>query len=184
MKKWYILIAGMLCIIAGIIMAAERVYPVAIVNGSFVWYRTWNRLERAMEHALIVELTASKTKLPADNQVALIIKKDTLTQLVEDRILIQKGKKEFVNFESRSQDRINGIVSDKNKMEKAAAFMYGLNREAFNDLILMPQSRREVAQEDLEKQHISFEDWFLQAKKEAHVRLFFTPFTWDGVQVQ
>lgn len=183
-KKWYILIVGVLFIIAGVIMATNKIYPVAIVNGSFVWYRIWNKLERATEHALIVELTASKTKLPADNEVALIIKKDTLATLIEDVILTRKGKKEFVNFESRSQDHIDRLISDKGKMGKAATFMYGLDAEAFNDLVLMPQSRREVAQEDLEKQHISFDDWFLQAKKEARVYLFFTPLTWDGQYVK
>lgn len=184
MKKWYIFIGGALFIIVGIIMAVNKMYPVAMANGSFVWYRTWYTLERATEHALIVELTASKTKLPADNQIARIIKQDTLTSLIEDVILTQKGKKEFTDFESHSQDRVNRAVSDKNKMGKAATFMYGLGASAFNDLILMPQSRREIAQEDLEKRHISFDDWFLQVKKEARVYVFFTSFTWDGVQVR
>lgn len=183
-KKWHILIVCILLIIAGVIMVTNKIYPVAIVNGSFVWHRTWRALERATEHALIVELTASKTKLPADNQAALILKKDALTRLIEDRIITLKGKKEFTNFESHSQDRVNRAISDKQKLEKAAMFMYGLSAQGFNDLVLMPQSRREVAQEDLEKRHISFDDWFGQAKKEAHVRLLFVPFTWDGERVQ
>ncbi|MDP3770166.1 MAG: hypothetical protein Q8R40_04485 [bacterium] len=183
MRRIYFFAVGFVLVIVGITMIVGKLYPVAMVNGSLVWYRTWRTLERATQHALIVELTASKTKLPADNKIALIIKQDTLKALVENRILVRLGKKEFVDFELRSQDRVNRLVPDKNKMEKAAMFMYGLDAQAFNDLILMPQSRREVAQEDLDKRHVSFEDWFIQTKKEAHVRMLFTSFIWDGVEV-
>ncbi|MEK7083315.1 MAG: hypothetical protein AAB972_04015 [Patescibacteria group bacterium] len=43
MIKKYIVIIGCFCVIIFVIIVFARLYPVAMVNGSPIWHRTWDR---------------------------------------------------------------------------------------------------------------------------------------------
>ena len=183
MRKYFVL-SALLLFVAGAVVIFGKFYPIAIVDGSFVWYRTWQRLVQGTGQAVVMQATASGQKIPADMQIGSVIRKGTLTALIEDAIIRRRAGGVITHFEAESKEKVDRIAGDKDKMQRAAKLMYGFSLAEFNNLILMPQSRREVAGEELEKQKIIFDDWLKDAKKDAVVRLLFVPYSWDGELVK
>lgn len=179
MIKRYIIIAGCACFFIFIIIFA-RLYPVAVVNGSPVWYRTWDRYAMGIVHALIVQTRLTGTEFHPDGGMVSAIKKNSLNQLIEDIILAKAGSTLFHDFNGISNQRIHDAIASSPDLENAALLMYGFTTEDFRNFILLPQSRREVIGNEFDKKKINVEAWLAGIKKKAHVRLILTPYTWDG----
>ena len=178
--KWYILIAVVVLIAVPAIIIFGRLYPVAIVNGSPIWYKAWNRSLQATGHALAVQARAAGTQFNADAVVASVIKKDTLNALIEDDILSQQARILFPQFDDMSEQKINNALRSSANIEKAAQLMYGFGIADFQRFILLPQSRWEVVQDELDKQKINFTAWLSGAKKKARVHILLSGYGWDG----
>lgn len=179
MIKQYVIITGCVCL-AIFIIIFTRLYPVAVVNGSPVWHRTWDRYVAGILHALIVQTRSTGTEFHPDGIMVSAIKKNALNQLIEDIILAKGGSTLFQDFNSMSNQRIHDAIASSMTIENAALLMYGFNTTDFRDFLLLPQSRREVIQNEFDKKKINFEAWLAGIKKKAHVRLILTSYIWDG----
>jgi len=181
--KRYIIIAGCVFIVVLFIIVSARLYPVAIVNGSPVWYRAWNRYFIGSGHALALQARSEGTQFNLDIALVSLIKKDTLTALIEDKILAQEARKLFSDFDGMSNIRINEAIDSSAGVKDAALFMYGFSVEDFHNFVLLPQSHREVIQDEFDKQKINVSAWFAGIKKKAHVRVMLDSYIWDGDMV-
>lgn len=185
LMKRYIILAIIIGVIGGPILAgAIGFYPIAIVDGSLIWFKTWNRSFQATGHALVVQARSGGTQLNLDPAVVAVIKKDTLAALIENQITARVGRKLFAKFDDESEKRVKDAMGVSKNIGEAAQLMYGLNVADFHDLILLPQSREELAQEILEKEHIHFAAWLSGIKKKAHVTIFVKGYSWDGERIR
>ena len=146
--KWYILIAVVVLIAVPAVIVFGRLYPVAIVNGSPIWYRTWDRYVQGTGHALTAQARAL-----------------------------------FPQFDNMSEQKIHDALRSSANIGKASQLMYGFSIADFQHFILLPQSRWEVAQNELDKQKINFAAWLSGAKKKARVHIFLSGYGWDGDSV-
>ena len=181
--KWYILMAVVIVIAMPAAIAFGRLYPVAIVNGSPIWYRMWDRYVQGTGHALTVQARAAGTQFNLDPVVASMIKRDTLNALIEDNILTQQARALVPQFDNMSEQKIHDALRSSANIGKASQLMYGFSIADFQHFILLPQSRWEVAQNELGKQKINFAAWLSGAKKKARVHILLSGYGWDGDSV-
>ena len=180
MIKRYSIIVGCVVVIVWMIIQFAGLYPVAMVNGSPIWYRTWSRYFRGTLHALTIQARSAGTQFNAETHVISAIKKNTLNTLIENAILAQAGNALIAEFDAASNQKIRDAMSASADIEKAASFLYGFNAKDFHNFVLFPQSNREVIQHKFDKQKINFAAWLSGVKKKAHIRLFVHSYTWDG----
>lgn len=182
--KGYITIAGLIMLTAATIIFFAKLYPVAIVDGSPIWYRTWDRYFKGTEHALEVQARSAGTQFSPETSLLAVLKKDTLSALIEDEILTEAARKLFSEFDTESEERIHNAIKFSQNMGEAAQLMYGFGVADFHDLVLLPQSHLEVIKDNLSKQKIDFPAWLAGIKKKAHVRFFLNSYRWDGDRVK
>ena len=178
--KRHIFIAIVVLIAVPAVIVFSRWYPIAIVNGSPIWYRTWDRYVQGAGHALTAQARAAGTQFSPDSVVVSVIKKDTLSALIEDNILAQQARALFPQFDRMSEQKIHDALGSSANIGKAAQLMYGFGIADFHHFILLPQSRREVVQDELDKQKINFAAWLSGAKKKARVHILLSGYGWDG----
>ncbi|QQG45060.1 MAG: hypothetical protein HYW89_03600 [Candidatus Sungiibacteriota bacterium] len=164
-------------------------YPVALVDGAPIFYRTWKKTEEAAKHFANTQLVSRGSKpidfsAPQNSELLLAGRKDTLTSLIEDTILHQGGKKLHKGFERLVAAKVSTALKDNEDIEQAAKLVYNLDLDDFKELVLLPQAQGEVVAEILEKQNQDFEGWLREAKKQKRVFLMFVPFSWDGERIQ
>lgn len=172
-----------------VVVTTTSFYPVALVDGSILFLRTWHKAEEASRRFTNLDLQSRGAPTidfadPGAAEILLDIKKGTLTFLIEDIILIQEGKRVIEGFEVLSRERVVEALKGGGDSEKAAQRVYGLSFQDFRGLVLMPQARRDVLKEALQEKGQDFEEWFRGVKKGKEVRLFFVPFSWNGELVE
>ena len=187
MKKLLLIIAALFFLF--IFISILGWYPVAIVNGRFISYSAW----RSAEHAERQFITAQKLKNggkeinlneSAASEFLVTIRRSTLTFLIEDAIFKGEGERMIHGFAQESKQRVARALEYGQNVAAAAKALYGLNRDDFIALVLLPQARRDVIREYLAEQGKGFDEWALEIKKHTHVQLFLVPFTWDGEEVK
>lgn len=182
--KITLLIVFFLSIVSlGIVMAG--VYPVALVNNSPIFYRTWEKAQDAAKRFSNAEATQGggtpiNFSSPKNSNLVKEIQKNTLTRLIENKILAEKGETIVDGFEVLSKERVADVLRQNPDIKKAAEAVYGLNMQDFKQLVLMPQARIDTANEIFSEKGASFDAWFVQAKKDTSVKLMFTSFRWTG----
>lgn len=164
-------------------------YPVALVDGTPIFFRTWQKAERAAIQFLNVQGRARGVGpvdfYAAENADLLLgVKRDTLTFLIEDKILQQEGDTVAGDFDAVSSRKVAEALAQSGSFEQGAELLYGLSREDLNELVLLPQARRDVLSEAFGAQGRDFEQWFREVRKNKNVRLLFVPFVWNGEVVQ
>ena len=140
----YIGIAGVLIVIIAIFLVSEKLYPVAIVNGSPIGERTWERYLNGVNHALILQAQRDNQRFDIDADTLALLEKSTLTALIEDRIIAQNAAILIPEFTQSSEQYITMAIGTSTTLGKAAQFMYGFGEKDFHDFVLLPESRREV----------------------------------------
>ncbi|MDP3778994.1 MAG: hypothetical protein Q8R30_03075 [bacterium] len=166
------------------IISFTKWYPIAMVNGSPIWYRTWNLSLQGTSHALTMQAKAAGTAFDPDPIVVYAIRKSTLAALIEDKILAQKGRSIVSDFDAKTEEYIAMALASSTDIGKAADLMYGFSASNFHDIILAPESRREVAHNALKKLHLNSDAWFAGIKKKADVQIFLNGYRWDGETVR
>jgi len=164
-------------------------YPVALVNGQPISYRTWEKAQRgAINFANAEAQRAGRASIdfsaPGYGELLRAVRRDTLTFLIEDAILAQEGKKVVDEFNFLVEDRVRKAIAGSGSLEGGARLVYGLSLVEFRMLVLAPQARRDVAGEALAGGTKSFDEWFFEVKKRKMVQLFFVPFRWNGERVE
>lgn len=165
------------------------IYPVALVNNSPIFYYTWKKSQDAAKRFSNAEATQGggapiNFSSPRNSNLVEEIQKNTLTRLVENKILAEKGDTIVDGFEVLSKERVSDFLRQNPDIKKAAEAVYGLNVKDFQQLVLMPQARIDTANEIFSEKGASFEAWFVQAKKDTSVKLMFTSFRWTGDAVE
>lgn len=164
-------------------------YPVALVDRTPIFYRTWQKTEEASKRFINASIQSSGQKelinfsLPEHQEKLREIRRGALSFLIENEVLRQEGPSILENFEGESKKRVTKLNSGET-IANAAKLAYGLSLEDFERLVLLPQARQDVAREALAAQGKNFSDWFLEAKQKKRVRILFMPFEWDGENVR
>lgn len=172
-----------------IVLALGGFYPVAVVDGSPVFYRTWQRAEGA---AIKFAQTSARMagQAPPDlsrqenAELLLGIKRDTLTFLIEDRIIGISGSRVLNEFEARADAKIEEALRASSQVEAGAKLAYGLGPEDFRELVMLPQARKDVLMETFRARGQNYEEWIALARRSTSVKLYFVPFSWDGEKVR
>ncbi len=181
---YYFIITGALITASGIVFYMAKIYPVALVNGSPVWYRTWERSLGGTAHALAVQARANNTPFTPDALLISAVRKETLSSLIENKIIISQGRVLVSQFDTETEKRVAKAVGGSPNIEKGAQFMYGFSAANFHDLILLPQARREVVHEELMRVNISFDAWLSGDKKKSRVHIFLPDMQWTGDDIK
>ena len=163
-------------------------YPVALVDNSYILARTWERAETSSKNFLIAQARSAGIEPPnfeENTDASGEIKRNTLTFLIENEILREEGENLTRGFDRLSRERISEAMQQGGDLNRAAELVYGLKLQEFQELVLIPQARRDTAREILAERQVDFEQWFPDIKRKAKVRLmFFLPFSWDGEEVR
>lgn len=179
----------MLAVVVFGVATASGFYPVALVDGAPIFFKTWRRAEQAAIRFLNVQGSARGVGpvdfYAAENADLLLgVKRDTLTFLIEDKILQQEGETVVEDFDAVSAQKVAAVFQESGSLEQGAQLLYGLSREDFNELVLMPQARRDVLSEAFAAKGRDFEQWFREVRRNKNVRLLFVSFVWSGEVVQ
>lgn len=186
-NKKFIIPTAILALFIMVIMTGS--YPVAFVDGSPIFYHTWQKTEEAekrfsntQDKSLGVKpLDFSK---PENLEMLKEVRRSTLTFLIENKIIEQAGGEVIADFKNISQKRMDTVMQEGGDLKTAVKTVYNLDVADFQNLILLPQSRRDVLKIFLANEGKSFDDWLAEQKKAKKIQLMFTPFTWDGEQAK
>ncbi len=164
-------------------------YPVAIIDSSYILARVWSKAQEAAKNFSNAQARSAGAKplnfdARENAEILQEIKKNTLTFLIENMILQKKGEGLIRGFERLSREKISAATGQGGDLSRAAELVYGLKLQEFQELVLLPQARRDTAREILAEGRVDFEQWFLDVKRKAKVRLMFVPYKWDGEVVR
>jgi hypothetical protein len=183
--KYYIIFVSMMA--TGLAVAfciTQGYYPIALVGGDFVSARSFSEEYRATDtyyqNFMKTYQAALKdnTMLPASELEA-----DALDNLIEKDLIKDGAEREAgTDLNMLVQSKLSGYSNDAD-LVKAGLALYGLDRRAFWNKILVPQATREILQGRLFLKGQNIDDWLVSAKKSAHVLIFSPNFSWDGEKV-
>lgn len=183
----YSTIAIVSLIITSFIFASvTRLYPVAIVDGSPIWFKHWERAEFAAKNFAISQKKAAGVdgnfsfSGPEGTKFFSDIKRDTLLFLIEDKIFSQEGFKLIDGFGLIAGEEVQRAIQQSSNLKEAARTVYGLEFSEFRNLVLLPQARRDLVKKFLESRGRNLDSWLRDMKRQKSIRIFFTPYKWDG----
>lgn len=165
-------------------------YPIAFVGRHPISSRTFQKLEESSKYFANIELArAGKQTIDfsASSNADLLLqgRREVLTSLVEDTIIELEGGRLVADLENKSSARVDSALAGRaGALEKEAPLVYKLSLEELKTLVLMPQARRDVLRDELQKNGEDFSQWLTDTEQEVSVRLFFIPFSWDGKEVR
>lgn len=170
-------------------LIAVGIYPVAIIGTTPIFARTWQKAENAAKSFEFAQARARGAKavdfsLAENRELLLEMKRGTLTFLIEDAIIIQKGEGVIDGLGTLSRELALEALRSIDDLGSAARAVYGLSTDELRDLVLLPQARKDVLKEALSERNQDFDTWLRDAKKRARVRLMFVPFKWNGEEIQ
>src|SRR3989338_7186493 len=95
---------------------------------------------------------------------------------------------------------VSGTISpeERGKIENATAQLYGWTIEDFEKIVLAPQARRTLLDEELQKEKTDFENWLEKkqkentdfetwlekSQKEAKISIYLWRWKWSGTEVK
>ncbi len=163
-------------------------YPIVLVDNSPIFSITWKTANRAAQSFTNTQAKAQPEgkaidfKSTQNSELLLELRRGTLTFLIEDNIMAHDGRALVKDFDTITQTRAQeGLGQVTNVSIKE---LYGLSRNEFFQLVLLPQARRDVLGEVFKASNANFQNWLDEAKRQKSIRLFFIPFRWDGEQVR
>ena len=160
-------------------------YPVAIVDGSIVSARKFSKHYQADSLYYSHFLETYKALVTKDAQVAPAeLQASVLEQLIEDALVHKAIRKELGDdFQYLLDSKVNKFSNDQ-QLQRATLTLYGLDVGDFKDEILVPQAEREMLSAKLFLKGKKLDDWLLQAKRDANVRVLSSQFHWVGDKVE
>lgn len=177
-----------LVIMGATVAVTTGFYPVAFAGMRPIFYRTLMSLQQGMTHYLVMQAKSAGEEFdPSVSEHAdflSTIKKDSLTLLIEDAIIVSEGRKLIEDFDAAAKSKGEEASKNAKNLAKSIEFAYALTRKEFNKLILMPQARRDVVRRHLEEKNQTFDEWLKDAKKLKRIRILFVPYEWDGEGVR
>lgn len=184
-KKRYI--ALYLCIVFFFVFAylvSDGYYPIVSVNGNYIMeneYRTDVRM--ASRYASAIEKTYADI---ASTTLATgpAMRTEILTKLVEQRLVRAKLKEELKDdYPYLLSNKLRAYDNDM-RLKWASASLFGLKYSDFKVKFLAPQAERDILVGRLYLNGKNFDEWLVEAKKNANVSIFSGKFSWDGEAVR
>lgn len=182
MKKfWYLL---SIVAVAGFAVYEFGLYPVASVNGTLIFARTWSRMLDAEKRVVNVRAYASHAELidfssPKNSRLLEVIRKNMLTFLIDSVLIEKEGSTVVPDLERLAIERVSDELAKSQVSEKTASAVYGLDLVTLKEAVLIPQARQEILDQTLAAEQKDFGNWLLDVRGRAHVKFFFVPFSWD-----
>lgn len=175
---------------SAVFMYATELYPVAVVDGSPVWMRTWERMINAAEKFTNAERQARGESpldfsLPENKRISNDIRRNTLTYIIEDKIISEEGNNFIDGFGSSAGEEVQKILNASARDPKEIARdVYGISVDEYKALILAPQARRSVLRGALESRGRTLDEWLYEMKIKKSVKIYFTEYRWNGKTVE
>ncbi len=184
MKRVLLIISPIIIASIGIVYVGW--FPVASINGDWLWYRDVSKGVRAIER---LQSTSPDLGLPAlagtttpltFNQKK--IQSGVLEELVREQIVIQGLSRldSSRDWERAVKQEIDTLLQNRNKttLQQAARELYGLSLHDFETLVLAPQIRDDFLREELARRAEETEAWTESALKSAAVNIYFLDYAW------
>lgn len=186
-NKW--LAAGAIAASAVLLVIALGFYPIAIVNGHFVWannFRAYVGSALAYQQAAHDTYSASSTDdlVTASAQGEAALGAAALDELVEQQ-LINQGLEKLVgeNTNRLVTMKLEQLLKEPD-LPGASRALFQLDPTAFTNAILRPQAAREVLSGRIYIDNQTLEGWVTEARKSAKIRMLSSTYRWDGEHVQ
>ncbi len=171
-------------------MYGTQLYPVAVVDGSPVWMRTWERMINAVEQFTNADRASRGESpldffLPENARIQSDIRRNTLTYIIEDKIISKEGSNFIDGFGSFTGEEVQKIIRTSVRDPKEIARdVYGMSIDEYKALILAPQARRSALAGALQSRGRTLEDWLIEMKIKKSVKLYFISYRWNGKTVE
>ena len=189
MKRYFFIIS--IIIIIGIGIFYWGFFPVASINGDWLWYRDVSKGVRAIERLQstspdlnLPALAGTTTPLTFDQKK---IQSGVLEELIREQIVIQGLSRldPSRDWERAVKQEIDTLLQSRNKttLQQAARELYGLSLHDFEKLVLAPQIRDDFLHEELARRAEDTETWTASALKSATVNIYFLDYAWREGQL-
>ena len=175
--------------ITAIIAYATNLYPVALVDGSPIWMRTWKEMIQASENYTNADLKAQgelpiNFSLPEHSSERTKIERDALTFLIEDSIITNEGNGYIDGFGSVTGEEVARVLRESPQDPKAIANdIYHMTLDEYRATIVAPQVRRSTLRRLLEARGRKLDEWLTEMKIKKSIKLYFTRYHWNGERV-
>lgn len=185
LKTRLLVIAGLVLLIGLTLIADLGYYPAMSVNGFWLSQR---QVEKNLAAAGRYEENFVRTYRPllssSSGTVNLSDLKAAVLSSLVDQTLIHRVLKADLGprFESLVHERLNEVVSSTEIFEAGRA-LYGLDREDFKEIVLVPQAERDLLTSRLFLKSKKLSDWLDLERRQSQVRVFSDKFYWDGERV-
>ena len=170
-----------------LIILALGWYPIASVNGDLISARHFRQY---VDSALSYQATsfstysASSTRLlAASQQSEAQLGSVALDELIEHQLIFQ-------GVEEKIQDSHVQLTKDKvaNYREQpeligASRDLFRISPELFSNVLLEPEARRELLRGRLFLDGVVLDEWLIEKRKSAKVRIFSPTYIWQEFQV-
>ncbi len=155
-------------------------YPVAIVNSTFIWSKSYREhYNAALIYYQNLFANYSKEEMEKVNIPDFLqeLRRATLDKLIENVLI-------YGELENKVGKDLSSLVERKlPAFEDPASSVYGLSPAQFKEMVLVPQAQREILEGRLFLNKQTMDDWLLQARSSAKVFILSSSFTWNGSEV-
>lgn len=170
-------------VVAGLILFFTGFFPIAKVNGDFLWHREFSAYQGAFNRfrANIESVNPSSPSLGFQNIKEEDLTTSLLEELIVRKIIFGVGNKSFANFNKNAEDIMGEALGgqEAKSLTEAAKTLYGLSLAEFRELILLPEAREIALRRSIESSGQNYEEWFLQQLKTADVKIYFYDYQWE-----
>lgn len=184
MRKYLFVASIVVILVVGIIYAGF--FPVASVNGDWIWYRDMTKSAGAIKQ---LQRTSSGTKLPSLAGTTTLsalsdshIQRGVLEELMYEKIIAQELTRvdSSQDWDQRVARDIEGLLAGRDKavLKEATRGLYHLDLDDFKKLVLAPQMREDFLRKELALRAKDPEEWLKNAFQNARVSIYFLNYEW------
>lgn len=161
-------------------------YPVALVGARPIWAADFRENVRGTRQFYESQGRASQdpeiqTRVTSP-EAQKEIERGVLQAMVEDA-LIRAASKTFriANANARLEEKVGAAsqsAESPQDLDRGVFLLYGWHFEDFKKRVLLPQARRELLEEELEKRGEDFDAWLGSLRQKARVSVFTAGLDW------
>ncbi|HTY39663.1 MAG TPA: hypothetical protein VMC43_01050 [Candidatus Paceibacterota bacterium] len=174
-----------LLIVAGA-LAYLGFYPIAFVNGSVIWARTYQENYRyaGIYYQNLRRAAATQTTtVPIADLSSKDLEVAVLNALVTRALVDQAAGREIgSDLDQMVNEKLANYENDQ-QLQMGAQTLYGMPYPDFRSEILVPQARADLLSARLYLRGVSMDNWLSDSLSKAKVTILSSDFHWDGAKV-
>ena len=181
MKRYWIFLSIVSLTIAAAYILREGYYPIAMVGNTLLSARNFSKQFEAAKtyYRKAQEVYGVSSTLPTAN-----LEESVFEDLIENALIHSEVEKEIGREAPHMvAERADSFLKDS-ELISAAEAVYGVSREEFRDMVLIPQAEREILTGKLFLRGTGLADWLLKAKQNERVLLLVPGFRWAEGEVK